>query len=276
MMMTCIFSVLYVQLQPVKCINCIINCNIAPCSYFPYVVSVRNLYMQLQTVKWINCTVLFISPSVISVYIQLQTVKWINCTVLFINPSVISEPDCATTETGTAKESISIDRESIQFFFFFVLGAFVYLQVQPLWGIRDEKWRSQWIGKCSMSWNLPKLSQLWWCTGGFGSCTTQNHLQTKQFVNGTWNSSRLAPCALRKEVAVRAHRLRVSSVCKNLITGLTSAASPRLHISSSCKFGQKLGEILYPLICFFVPCLSSLLRSQFSKSRRDLWITLYY
>ena len=24
------------------------------------------------------------------------------------------------------------------------------------------------------------------CNGGFGSCTTQNHLQTKQFVNGTW------------------------------------------------------------------------------------------
>ena len=29
-------------------------------------------------------------------------------------------------------------------------------------------------------------SILWLCNGGFGSCTTQNHLQTKQFVNGTW------------------------------------------------------------------------------------------
>jgi hypothetical protein len=28
---------------------------------------------------------------------------------------------------------------------------------------------------------------------------------------------------------------------RNLITGLTSAASPRVHISSTCKVGQKLG-----------------------------------
>ena len=68
--------------------------------------------------------------------------------------------------------------------------------------------------------------------------------------------------------------LSTAKCCKacrrNLITGLTSAASPRLHISSSCKVGQKLGEILYPMICFFLPCLSWLLRSQFSKSQRDL------
>ena len=38
---------------------------------------------------------------------------------------------------------------------------------------------------------------------------------------------------------------------------------------------KKLGEILYPLICSFLPCLSWLLRSRVRKSRRDLWITLY-
>ena len=42
------------------------------------------------------------------------------------------------------------------------------------------------VNKRFVSWNLPKLSQLWLCNGGFGSCTTQNHLQTKQFVNGAW------------------------------------------------------------------------------------------
>ena len=36
--------------------------------------------------------------------------------------------------------------------------------------------RSQWIRKRFVSWNLPKLSQLWRCNGGFESCTTQNHL----------------------------------------------------------------------------------------------------
>jgi len=38
---------------------------------------------------------------------------------------------------------------------------------------------------------------------------------------------------------------------------------------------KKLGEILYLLICSFLPCLSWLLRSRIRKSRRDLWITLF-
>ena len=38
---------------------------------------------------------------------------------------------------------------------------------------------------------------------------------------------------------------------------------------------KKLGDILYLLICSFLPCLSWLLRSRERKSRRDLWITLY-
>jgi len=118
-------------------------------------------------------------------------------TGLFISPSGISELNCATTKTDTAERSISIDRESLQVFFY-ILGALVYLQVPPLGGSRDEKWRSQWIRKRYVSWNLPKLSQLWRCNGGFGSCTTQNHLQTKQFVNCTWNSSRVAACALKR------------------------------------------------------------------------------
>ena len=105
-------------------------------------------------------------------------------TGLFKSPSGISELDCATTKTDTAERSISIGRESLQFFF--VLGALAYFQVPPLGGSREENWRSQWIRKRSVSWNLPKLSQLRLCNGGFGSCATQNHLQTKQFVNGTW------------------------------------------------------------------------------------------
>ena len=68
---------------------------------------------------------------------------------------------------------------------------------------------------------------------------------------------------------------RCNACRRNWITGLTSAASPRLHISSTCKVGQKLGEILYLLICSFLLCLFWLLRSRVRKSRRDLWITLY-
>ena len=63
-------------------------------------------------------------------------------TGLFISPSGISELDCASTKTDTAERSISMRRESLQVFFF-VLGALAYLQVPPLGGSRDKKWRSQ-------------------------------------------------------------------------------------------------------------------------------------
>ena len=62
-------------------------------------------------------------------------------TGLFISPSGISELDCATIKTYTAERIISIGRESLKVFF--VLGALAYLQVPPLGGSRDEKWRAQ-------------------------------------------------------------------------------------------------------------------------------------
>jgi len=62
-------------------------------------------------------------------------------TGLFISPSGTSELDCATTKTDTAERSISIGRESLKVFF--ILGALAYLQVPPLGGSHDEKWRAQ-------------------------------------------------------------------------------------------------------------------------------------
>ena len=46
--------------------------------------------------------------------------------------------------------------------------------------------------------------------------------------------------------------------------------------SRELQVRQKRGEILYLLICSFLPCLSWLLRSRVRKSRKDLWITLYF
>jgi hypothetical protein len=65
--------------------------------------------------------------------------------------------------------------------------------------------------------------------------------------------------------------------CRNLITRLTSAASPRVDISSTCKVGQKFGVSLPPLT--FSPSAwwpSQLLYRRGRISRRDLWITLYF
>ena len=76
----------------------------------------------------------------------------------FISPSGTSELGCATTKTDTAEGNISIGGESLQVFC--VLGAVVYLEVSPLGGSREETWRGQGISKSSVSWNLPKLSQL--------------------------------------------------------------------------------------------------------------------
>ena len=66
------------------------------------------------------------------------------------------------------------------------------------------------------------------------------------------------------------------NVCgRNLITGLTSAASPRVDISSTCKVGQKLGVSLPLLTCSPSAWPSRLLYRRGQKSRMDLWITLY-
>jgi hypothetical protein len=58
-------------------------------------------------------------------------------------------------------------------------------------------------------------------------------------------------------------------------TGLTSAASPSVHISSTCKVGQKL-VVSLPLLTWSPSTWPSrLLYRRGRKSRRDLWITLY-
>ena len=59
---------------------------------------------------------------------------------------------------------------------------------------------------------------------------------------------------------------------RNLITGLTSAASPRVDISSTCKVGQKLGVSLPLLTSSPSAWPSWLLYRRGRKSQRDLWI----
>jgi hypothetical protein len=62
---------------------------------------------------------------------------------------------------------------------------------------------------------------------------------------------------------------------RNLITGLTSSASPRVDLSSTCKVGQKLGVSLPLLTCSPSAWPSRLLYRRGRKSRRDLRISLY-
>ena len=65
-------------------------------------------------------------------------------------------------------------------------------------------------------------------------------------------------------------------VCgRNLITGLTSAASPRMDMWRTCKVGQKFGVSLPLLTCSPSAWPYRLLYRRGRKCRRDLWITLY-
>ena len=65
-------------------------------------------------------------------------------------------------------------------------------------------------------------------------------------------------------------------VCgRNVITGLSFAASPTVDISSTCKVGQKLGVPLPLLTCSPSAWPNRLLYLRGRRSRRDVWITLY-
>jgi hypothetical protein len=148
------------------------------------------------------------------------------------------------------------------------------LQVSPLGGIRDETWRGQGIRKRSVSWNLPKLSQVWRCSGGFGLRTALNHLRTKPFVGGTWNSSSVAACSLQSDQASRGHQPRLLSACKKRLSGARYA--------TKCKHKEHLkGRIEILNVSPSVDMLpfdmtTRLLYHRGREFRRDLWITLLF
>ena len=75
----------------------------------------------------------------------------------------------------------------------------------------------------------------------------------------------------------RGQGIRKRSVSCNLpkLPNLTSAASPRVDISSTCKIGQKLGVSVPLLTCSPSAWRSRSLYRRGRKSRRDLWITLW-
>jgi hypothetical protein len=62
---------------------------------------------------------------------------------------------------------------------------------------------------------------------------------------------------------------------RNWITGLTSDASPRVDISSTCNLGQKFVVCLPLLTCSPSAWTSRLLYRRGRKFRRDLRVTLY-
>ena len=92
---------------------------------------------------------------------------------------------------------------------------------------------------------------------------------------GTWSETSVAQSQLTQFWQIPRHRtLSYSLWTPFFVTTSPSGGTWKYAKVPSTK--KKLGEILYLLICSFLPCLSWLLRSRVRKSRRDLWITLYY
>ena len=104
----------------------------------------------------------------------------------------------------------------------------------------------------------PALQVLDMSTLGDAACQSCNQVPATQ-VARVW-----------QELDYRIYICRVTlHVCdRNLITGLTSAASPRVDRSSTCKVGQKLGVSLPLLTCCPSAWPSRLLCRRGRKSRR--------
>jgi hypothetical protein len=154
-----------------------------------------------------------------------------------------------------------------------------YLQISLLGGSRDETWRGQGIRKRYVSWNLPKLSQLWQCNGGFRPLTTQNHLRTKQFVGGSvwyvvWNHrcTITIDSVLANSETHNAFLFPVHAMFRHDCPLAMKPASKPRRLRHKKKF---FWEILYLLICSRSVWPSWLLYRRGQKSRRDLRITLY-
>ena len=84
----------------------------------------------------------------------------------------------------------------------------------------------------------------------------------------------VSPLGGSRDETWRGQGIRKRSVSWNF-AGLTSSASPRVDISSTCRVGQKLGVSLPLLTCSPSAWPSRLLYRRGRKFRRDLWITLY-
>jgi len=59
-----------------KFINCIIKYNTLPYSYFPHVLSLHILYIKLQTVKYINC---IINCNIVHIHISFIFCNYVSC-----------------------------------------------------------------------------------------------------------------------------------------------------------------------------------------------------
>jgi len=190
-------------------------------------------------------------------------------TGLFISPSAISDPCGTVAGMVTPKWSMSTERETLQ------------VSVLPY--------------RCSICWILRAPNKRFWHTldslgrwprpaSSFRSAQAATLLEfhiplTNCFVRRWFCVVHGPKPPLHRHnwlsfSKIPRHRTLSYSLCTPFFVTTTPLAvepgsTPRSLVQ------EKRWEILYLLICSFLPCLSWLLRSRVRKFRRDLWITLY-
>jgi len=187
-------------------------------------------------------------------------------TGLFISPSGISKIDCATTKKDTAERSISTDRESLQVFV--QSYSCLLARVVDLWGIltnasctcvtvsADGPGRPLLFAahRQPLCWNFMYHSRIVLSVGGSVRYMIQN-LRCTITIDSVLANSKTPNAILFTVNAI---------CCHDYPLAVEPGSTPRPLVQ------KKLGEILYLLICSFLPCLSWLLRSRVRKSRRHL------
>jgi hypothetical protein len=149
-----------------------------------------------------------------------------------------------------------------------------YLQVSPLGGSHVETWHGQGIRKHSVSWNLPKLSQLWWCNRFWTMYRTEPPMD--KTIHEWYMKFQQSDCLCVVKWPGQPGPLAETVEHMREMFVRSPQKSPRVDISNTCKVGQKLGVSLPLLTCSPSGWSTWLLYRRGRKSQRDLWITLYF
>ena len=188
-------------------------------------------------------------------------------TGLFISPSGILKINCATTKTDTAERSISMDRESLQVFV--QPYSCSLARVVDFWGILTNASRTRStvsadgprrpihfaVHRQPLCWNFMYHSQIVLSVGG-----------------SVWYMIRNLCCTVTIDSVFGKFQdtERILIHCERHFSSRLPPSGGTCKYTKAPSTKKKLGEIPYPLICSFLPCLSWLLRSRVRKSRRDL------
>ena len=192
----------------------------------------------------------------------------VHCTGLFVSPSGISDHCRTVAGMVTPKGSMSTEGDNSKFLSYLTGTRYV-----DFWGLLTNVSRTRLTVSADgpgrplrfaahrqpLCWNFMYDSRIVLSVGGSVRYMVRN-LGCTVTIDSVLANSKTQNAFLFTMHAIFRH--------DNPLV-VEPASTPRPLVQ------KKLWEILYLLICSFLPCLSWLLRRRVRKFRRDLWITLY-